>query len=145
MLSSIFTLALLSTAYAAPEKRQATNAAQFASAANQLISAYIPASALPAFESAISEGAAAASVTGDAKALIQSAFLNNDLPDWFTSAIPQEFSAQVEALESGVDALRGTVGAVGIVPVVLATTTVDAQGSTIVGSITTNLPTATAT
>jgi hypothetical protein len=144
MLASIVTLALLGTTVLAQEKRQATNGAQFSSAANQLVSAYIPSTALPALESAISEGAAKASVTGDAKSLIHSALLGGELPDWFVSAVPVEYSTQIDALESNINALRGTVGAT-LIPVVIAVTTTDSDGNTVTSSITTTAPSAPST
>jgi len=51
VLSSIFTATVLSAAVLAAEqeKRQVTDAAQFTSAADQLISENIPSSVLPAF------------------------------------------------------------------------------------------------
>lgn len=90
MFAQLFAMALLSlTASANMEfKRQATDAAQFTSAANQLISQYIPATALPALESAVSSAASAASVTGEPLSLIYEALLANGVPGWFSSAIP---------------------------------------------------------
>jgi len=141
MYTSIFTLALLSTSvFAVQEKRQATNGEQFTNAAGQLISAYLPASVEAGLASVISDAAAKASITGDAVAVIKSALLENDVPGWFTSAIPSAWSSQFAALESGIDALRGTVGATDLVPFVVAVTKTDSAGSTIVSSITTNVP-----
>ncbi len=140
MLSSIFTLALLSGAAFAveQEKRQATNAAQFTSAANQLISQYIPSSALPAFESAVISAAAAASVTGDPKSLIYEALLAGSTPEWFAAAVPAGYSTQIAALESNIDALRASPTPGGsVVPVVVPVTTTDSAGSTITTSVTT--------
>lgn len=139
MYKSITTLALLSTALAVPhiEERQATDGDSFTAAANQLISAYLPASILPGLSSRISSAAAAASVTGDVGQLIHSAFLDQGLPDWFKSAVPSAWSSNIAALESGIDSLRGTVG---LVPFVVAVPTVDAQGSTITNQVTTFVP-----
>ena len=141
MYTSIFTLALLSTsAFAAPEKRQATNGQQFTNAAGQLISAYLPTSVKGNLASIISDAAAKASVTGDAVSLISSALLANDIPGWFTSAIPSAWSSQFAALESGIDALRGTVGATDLVDFVVPVTRTDSAGSTFTTDITTTVP-----
>lgn len=155
MLSSIFTFSLLSITALASEqgKRQATDGAQYAAAASQIISQYIPETALPALQSAISSAAAAASVTGDAKSLLYDALLASSVPDWFASAA-QPWSAQIMALESTLIALRPTAaGAVTttdsagntvtttgstpggtLAPVVIAITTTDSMGSTITTS-----------
>jgi len=142
MYASLFTVALLSTsAFAGPaEKRQATNGQQFTDAAGQLIDAYVPTAVLPGFASIISEAASKASVTGDVVAIIKSALLENDVPAWFTSAIPSAWSSQFAALESGIDALRGTVGATDLVPFVVAVTTTDSAGNTITTDVTTTVP-----
>jgi hypothetical protein len=137
MLSSILTLALLSlTAFATEqERRQATDAAQFTSAADQLISGYIPSTALPALESAISSAASAASVTGDAKSLIYEALLATSVPGWFVSAVPSAWSTQIAALESNINALRPPASS-GTTPVVIAVTTTDSSGKTVTTSVT---------
>jgi hypothetical protein len=144
MYTSVLTLALLSSSVlAAPpvEKRQATNGEQFTNAANQLVSAYIPTSIYPQLISVASEAAAAASITGDVASLVNSAFLDKGLPDWLKTAIPSGWSSQIQALESGVDALRGTVG---LVPFVVAVTTTDNNGATVTNDVTTFVaPTAT--
>lgn len=145
MLSSIFTVALLSlTALAAEQgKRQATNAAQFTAAADQLISEYIPSTApLLSLESAISSAASAASVTGDALSLIYDGLLATSMPGWFSSAIPSGMATQIAALESNINALR--VPTSGSVTVVIITTT-DSAGSTITTSSTSTLATLTIT
>ena len=141
----ILTLALLgTTAQAVQEKRQATNGEQFTSAANQLISAYLPSSVLPELEVAVSVGASAASITGDVKSILQSALLESKIPDWFASVVPSAYSSNIRALESNINELRGTVGAP-LVPVVIATTTTDSDGNTVVSTYTTSAPTASVT
>ena len=131
MLSSFLTVALLSATVIAEEKRQATDAAQFTSAADQLISEYIPSTALPAFESAVSSAASAAKITGDAQSLLYGALLASSIPGWFASGVPSEYSAQIAALESDISALRGppTSAASGAGVVVITTT--NSAGSTI--------------
>ena len=147
LFSSIFTVALLSaTTLAVNDKRQPTDAAQFTSAADQLISKYIPSTALPVFESAVSSAASAATVTGDAKSLIYSALVATSIPGWFASAVPSAWSSQIAALESGIDALRGTTTAeTSVVPVIIVITTTDSAGSTITSSETTTAVLATGT
>lgn len=143
MYKSIATFALLSSVLAAPviEERQATDGGSFTAAANNLISVYLPSTVLPELISKASAAAAAASVTGDIGQLINSAFLDQGLPDWFRTAIPEAWSSNIAALESGIDALRGTVG---LVPFVVAVPTVDGNGATITNQVTTFVaPTAT--
>jgi hypothetical protein len=144
MLSSILTIALLSiTALAAPqEKRQATDAAQFTSAASELVSKYIPSAALPELESSISSAASAASVTGDAQSLIYDALLGSSIPGWFASAVPAAYTSQIAALEGDISALRGpasTSGGGGPVPVVVPITTTNSAGSTYTTSATSSV------
>jgi hypothetical protein len=148
MFYSVFTVALLSsTAFAFPEKRQATDAAQFTSAANQLISAYIPSTALPALESAVSAAASSAKITGDAASLIHDALLATSLPGWFVSAVPVGYSTQIAALESNINILRGTAAAATgpSVPVIITVTTTDSSGNTVTTSVTTTAAQATGT
>jgi hypothetical protein len=143
MLSSVFTLALLGVTALAAEKRQATNAAQFTSAADQLISQYIPSTALPALESAVSSAASAASVAGDPLSLIYDGLLAISMPGWFSSAIPSGMSTQIAALESNINALRATSPAGGVTVVVITTT--NAAGSTFTTSSTISTTTITTT
>jgi len=145
MLSSLFSVVLLSiTALAAQQgKRQATNAAQFTSAADQLISQYIPSTALPALESAVSVAASAASVAGSPLSLIYDGLLAISMPGWFSSAIPSDMSTQIFALESKISALRATSTAGGITVIVITTTNL--AGSTITTSTTSTVPSTTVT
>jgi hypothetical protein len=145
MLSSVITVALLSlTALATEqEKRQATDAAQFTSAADELISEYLPSTALTALESVFSSAASAASVTGDGKSLIYEALLASSVPGWFASAVPSAWSTQIAALESNINALRPSASS-GATPVVIAVTTTDSKGSTFTTSVT-STPSATGT
>jgi hypothetical protein len=149
MLSSILTVALLSTAaFAVPqEKRQATDAAQFTSAANELVSKYIPSGILPALESSVSSAASVAKVTGDPKSLIYDALLASSIPSWFASAVPTDYSSQIAALEGDISALRGpaSTSGGGLVPVVVPVTTTDSAGSTYSTSVTSGTATVTST
>jgi hypothetical protein len=147
MLSSFFTVALLSvTALAAEqEKRQATNAAQFTSAADQLISEYIPSTALSVLEAAVSSAASAASVTGDPKSLVYDGLLAISMPGWFSSAIPSAWATQIAALESNINALRAPSSVGGGGPIVIAITTTNSAGSTITTSVTSTGPASTVT
>jgi hypothetical protein len=142
MLPSILTVALWSvTALAAEhQKRQATDAAQFTSAADQLISQYIPSTALPVLESAVSSAAKAASVTGDPLSLIYDGLLAASIPGWFSSAIPSAWSTQIAALESNINALRAKS-----TPTVIVITTTNSVGSTITTSSTSTIPSTTVT
>ncbi|PMD48650.1 hypothetical protein L207DRAFT_521997 [Hyaloscypha variabilis F] len=143
MLFSIFTVALLSATALALEqgKRQATDAAQFTAAADQLISEYIPSTALPALESAVSSAASAASVTGDPLSLIYDGLLALSMPGWFSSAIPSGWKTQIAALESNINALRVPSNTGGVVII----TTTNSKGSTFTTSSTSKLATVTAT
>ncbi|KAH7403626.1 hypothetical protein BKA64DRAFT_457107 [Cadophora sp. MPI-SDFR-AT-0126] len=138
MLSSILSLALLGSAALAiqPEKRQATDGAQFTSAASQVIEQYIPSTVLPGLESAVSSAAAAASVTGNAKSLLYEAILAQSPPAWLASAIPAEYSSQFAALEGSIEVLRPTAASPGggIIPVIVPVTTTDSDGNTITTS-----------
>lgn len=139
MLYSILSLALLSiSALAVPNKRQISDAGQFTSAADQLISSYIPTTVLPVLESAVSSAASAASVSGVAADLLFSALAASSIPGWFQSAIPAAYSTQIGALEGDISALKATPIAVttstATVPVVTVITTTDSAGSTITTS-----------
>ncbi|KUJ20254.1 uncharacterized protein LY89DRAFT_779047 [Mollisia scopiformis] len=113
-------------------KRQATDAAQFTSAADQLISQYIPSTALPALESAISSAASVAQITGEPLSLIYEALLSSSIPGWFSSAVPSAYSTQIAALESNINALRVTSTPGGpLLPVATVVTTTNSAGSAI--------------
>ncbi|KAI9749509.1 MAG: hypothetical protein M1815_002449 [Lichina confinis] len=109
MIAKSLAVALLAgAAVAAPfvEKRQATDPADFESAANQLISLYIPADAAEPINNAVESAAAEAGVTGDVSAIIQSA-LADPTPPAFLSAIPSEYQENVASLGSAISELRG--------------------------------------
>lgn len=91
MFVHLLAIALLGISVSANQqpKRQVTDAAQFTSAADQLISQYLPSTALPPpLESAVSSAAKAAQVSGDPLSLIYEALLSSSVPSWFSSAIP---------------------------------------------------------
>lgn len=94
MFVRIFATAMLGVIVSANQehKRQATDAAQFTAAADQLISQYLPSTALPALESAVRSAASAASVSGDSLSLIYEALLSSSIPGWFSSAVPAGMS-----------------------------------------------------
>ncbi|KAE8443084.1 hypothetical protein EG329_002407 [Mollisiaceae sp. DMI_Dod_QoI] len=134
MLAYIFGTALLSLTGAAQmkAKRQAPDSAQFTSAADQLISQYLPSTALPTLESAVSSAASVAQVTGEPLSLIYDALLANPIPGWFSSAVPSAWSTQIAALESDINALRATTTPGGpLIPVKTVITTTNSMGSTI--------------
>jgi len=138
MFSPILAVALLSTINlaSANEKRQVTDAAQFTSAAEALIDAYIPSSVLSDIESRVSSAASVAGVAGSPRSLLYNGFLAMSVPGWFESAIPSEWATQFAALESGVNALRPTSGPGATLPFVVAVTTTDSTGSTYTTSFT---------
>lgn len=144
MLCPTLFLALLSTTTLAAvlENRQATDLAQFTSAAEQLISQYIPSSVLPVLESKVSSAASVDNLTGEAKSLIYDALLAISVPAWFTSAVPSEYRSQIDALEEGISSLR--VPTAGGIEVIVVTTT-NSAGSIITTSETSTKGTATVT
>ncbi|KAL0936620.1 uncharacterized protein CTRU02_208835 [Colletotrichum truncatum] len=144
MQSAILSLAVAANVVAAAglQPREAvSDAAAFTSAADALISSYIPANEWAALTSAVGSAASAAGVTQDVKDLIYSALKATDAPQWFDGAVPTAYSSQYAALESAIDNLRPTVTvpAPGPVTTVLAVTTTDENGSTIVASVTTTI------
>ncbi|XTI88491.1 hypothetical protein V2W45_1468846 [Cenococcum geophilum] len=127
-----FTVALLSSSALAAgpnQRRQATNAQEFSSAASQLISLYVPASV----QSAIASAASQASVTGDPQAIVNSALIATVTPSWFT-AIPTEYQPNINSLESAISDLRGAA-ATGIAGAPRVATATDSAGSTYVTTI----------
>jgi len=97
-------------AHPGQEKRQihqATNPAQFSSAAEQLISLYIPQSVAVPLGVAIQSAASTAGVTGDINSIVQSA-LTAATPPAFLSAVPTQYKPNIVSLESAISALRGT-------------------------------------
>jgi hypothetical protein len=109
MRSHLLTVTLLSALAAASphEKRQGFNLSQFFSAANELISNYVPQSVFSQIAPAIGSAASEAGVQfTNVEALITSAIQASEVPSWFTSAIPQQYQSQIGALGSAVGSLR---------------------------------------
>ncbi|KAI9815899.1 MAG: hypothetical protein M1832_005210 [Thelocarpon impressellum] len=150
MQSKILALALLSsTVLAAPqnERRQATNPADFSSAVAQLITAYIPQSAVIPIGAAIQSAAAASGISAPIDVLVASA-LAEPTPPAYLTAIPSQYANNVNSLAGAISSLRGAAST-GIpgAPVVSidstgsaittgtfnAVTTTDSAGVTIVG------------
>ncbi|KAI9884634.1 MAG: U4/U6-U5 snRNP complex subunit prp31 [Watsoniomyces obsoletus] len=150
MLSQYLVLALLGgMALAVPqkEKRQATNPAEFSSAANQLVSIYVPISIAVPLGAAVQSAASANGVSGDANAIFQEAIAASTLPAFF-SAVPSQYQPNLVSLNSAINALRG-VASTGIpgAPVIAtdpagsvittgtlnAVTTTNPAGTTIIG------------
>ncbi|KAF2496077.1 hypothetical protein BU16DRAFT_366320 [Lophium mytilinum] len=100
----LFYLTSLISPSTALQPRQAitTPAAEFSSAAAQLLSLYLPTSV----QSAIASAAAAASITGDPSSVVEAAFTASATPAWF-SALPTQYHSNVQALESAIEKLRG--------------------------------------
>ncbi|KZF26272.1 hypothetical protein L228DRAFT_8831 [Xylona heveae TC161] len=109
--------------------------AAFSSAADQLISLYIPPTV--AVPIAVAIQSALSLTTGDINSVVHSA-LTAATPPPFLSAIPSKYSSNVEALESAISELRG-VASTGISGAPRIITTTNSAGSTIV---TTSTPSA---
>ncbi|MCJ1373232.1 hypothetical protein MMC20_004460 [Loxospora ochrophaea] len=111
------------------ERRQAsTDAADFSSAASQLISQYIPQSILPNIGIAIQSAASAASITGDINSIVQSVFTAKT-PPAFVTALPSSYQSDILKVESAISSLRGTT------PTILPTNVTDlAPTATVNGS-----------
>ncbi|KAF6820381.1 hypothetical protein CPLU01_12775 [Colletotrichum plurivorum] len=147
MLSTILSAALaanlVSAAGLQPRQSAAlsSDAAAFSSAADALISAYIPAPQWEALTSAVGSAASAAGVTQDVKDAVYSALKATEAPEWFANVVPTAYSSQFAALESAIDSIRPTITVTvpGPVPTVVAVTTTDADGNTIITSVSTTL------
>ncbi|KAF2804818.1 uncharacterized protein BDZ99DRAFT_480839 [Mytilinidion resinicola] len=125
----------LTTPSTALQPRQAITApaAEFSSAAAQLISLYLPASV----QSAIASAASAASVTGDPASVVEAAFTASATPAWF-AALPTQYASNVDALESAISQLRGqaSTGVPGAPRVVVTTVKGGETITTITGGAT---------
>ncbi|WYZ42938.1 hypothetical protein EsH8_VI_000637 [Colletotrichum jinshuiense] len=137
MKSAILSLALAAKLAAANplQGRQAGSDGAFTSAADALISAYIPPDQWNSLTSAVGPGASAAGITGDVKSYIYSVLKATSTPEWFVNAIPTAYSSNYAALESAIESLRPTAAAGTPVPTVIAVTTTDAEGNTITTSL----------
>jgi hypothetical protein len=151
MLPAILTLALLSTTASegAHQRRTITDAAGFTSAADELISTYLPSSVVPVLSSLVSSAANAAQITGDPISLAYSALAAPNIPAWFSSAIPEEWEEQFSALESIIANFRpnfeGLNPGVSPTTVVIVITTTDSDGNAITTSRTPSVSIASAT
>ncbi len=111
--SIAFTTVLAAGAIASPaiQARQENNdngvGDKFNSAADKLVSEYIPTSVYDSLSSPVMSAASAASVTGDFKDILPSALRESSVPGWLESAWPTKYSSQYMALTSGVGHLRG--------------------------------------
>lgn len=152
MISKSFAIVLLAgLALAAPEKRhekrQATDPAQFSSAVNNLIAAYIPANVALPIGAALQSAASAAGQSGDLSAIVQSALAAETPPPYLT-AIPSQYQPNIQSLGSAISELRGvassgipgapvlgtdSAGSVITTGTLNAVTTTDTAGATIVG------------
>ena len=83
-----------------------TDPAGFESAANQLISLYIPADVALPIAVAVQSAASEAGVMGEVSAIVQSA-LTDPTPPAFLSAIPSEYQENVASLGAAISELRG--------------------------------------
>ncbi|OCK73520.1 hypothetical protein K432DRAFT_430546 [Lepidopterella palustris CBS 459.81] len=125
----LFTIALLSSsasALAPHQRRQDTIGPAFSSAANQLISLYVPA----AGQSAILSAASAASITGDPQSIINSALAATVVPSWL-AAVPTEYQSCINSVESAISGLRGAAST-GIAGAPRVATATNSAGSTFI-------------
>jgi hypothetical protein len=115
----------------------------FKSAADTLISAYIPEESWAALTGPVAAAASTAGVRFEnPKSLVVSALEATERPEWFNKAIPAAYSTAVLALETAIDSLRPTAAAPGAIPTaVVVVTTVDGSGNTVVTTVST-IPTA---
>ncbi|OLN92897.1 hypothetical protein CCHL11_08802 [Colletotrichum chlorophyti] len=116
-----------------PRQDEGSDPAAFTSAANALISAYIPTDQWNSLTSAVGSAASEAGVTADIGSYVSSVLKATTTPEWFANAIPSAFSSQYAALESAIEGLRTTAATVPYVTVVPVTTT-DAEGNTVTNS-----------
>lgn len=70
--------------------------AAFNSAADALISQYIPQPEWEALTSAVGSAASAAGVTADVKDIIYSALKATEAPSWFASVVPTAYNSQYQ-------------------------------------------------
>lgn len=120
--------------------RRAGPGSEFSAAASQLISNYIPQSALNVLQPGVAAAASSASVSySNVEILIYSAFLASSIPAWFNSAIPSAYSTQLFQLEADISSLRSgiyaTAAATTPVVVVVPVTTTNSAGSTFTTSV----------
>lgn len=106
-LTSLLTTSALASALHPAARRQADDAGtKFTSAANDLISDYVPTAVIDEWEAPIMSAAAENSVSGEYSEILYSALQASEKPDWFESAIPSQYEEQYAALTSGVEEIR---------------------------------------
>lgn len=90
------------------QRRQAEEigGARFTSAAEELISDYVPTAVVEQWEAPIMSAASANDVSGEYSEILYSALQASERPEWFESAIPTEFEEQYAGLTSGIEELR---------------------------------------
>ena len=125
MLSTTIVALLCASVVVGEEKRQVTDKAQFTSAAEQLISQYIPSTALEVLEASVSSAASVGHIAGSPMSLIYDALLAISVPAWFPSAVPSEYSTQLAALEGKISSLRAGTSSVTGPAIVVVTSTGD--------------------
>jgi hypothetical protein len=130
MMRSVLITALATAAAAEILPRDA--ASDFTSAADELISSYIPEDKFKVMTESLGPAAESASVTGDISSIIFSALNATDPPSWFEDAIPTQFKEEVSALESAIDNLRP-------VETVVEVTTTNSDGSTVTTDMSTTI------
>jgi hypothetical protein len=118
------------TWYAPAELGLSTNAAEFSSAANQLVSLYIPASVAVPLGVAVQSAASAQGITGDINSIVQSALTATSAPSFLT-AIPSQYQSNIVSLESAISALRGAANT-GIAGASRVVTSTNSAGSEVV-------------
>ena len=132
--------------FSTPSNRCSTDDAEFHAQASGLVDQYIPSDVWPSITSALVSAASAANVqvTPDARAVFIDE-IEKVTPDaWFAaSAVPQEYSSQVAALESAVDELRPLTVTLSVsvssVETVVPVTTTGADGKVSTTSVSTTV------
>jgi len=91
------------------QRRQAEEigGAKFTSAANELISDYVPTAVIDEWEQPIMSAASENSVSGEYTEILYSALQASQVPGWFESAVPSQYEEQYAALTSGIEEIRG--------------------------------------
>ncbi|KAI9716434.1 MAG: hypothetical protein M1812_005329 [Candelaria pacifica] len=112
----------------------ATDPAQFSSAANQLISLYLPPSVGVPIAVAIQSAASAAGVTGDINSIVNSALMATKAPPFLT-AVPTQYATNVAALQGAISSLRGVASASSISGAARVITSTNSAGRAIVTTI----------
>ncbi|KAI9696577.1 MAG: hypothetical protein M1836_005596 [Candelina mexicana] len=112
----------------------ATDPAQFSSAANQLISLYLPPSVGVPIAVALQSAASAAGVTGDINSIVNSALIATSAPSFLT-AVPTEYKTNIAALQGAISSLRGAASAGTITGAARVITSTNSAGSAVVTTV----------